>query len=208
MNIDLHVHTQERSACGQAPAADQVRAAMAAGLDAIVFTDHHRLAPAERLASLNATHAPFCIFGGIELSLDDEDFIVLGVPDVRLEARAWSYPALHAVVRAAGGFLALAHPFRYHPDIRVDLEQYRPDAIEVYSHNTPPAAAARIFAVAAQLGIHPLSNSDAHTTAALGTYYNVLARRPANERELIAMLKAGQFSIHNTPLTNRTTHGR
>ena len=111
------------------------------------------------------------------------------------------------MVRAAGGFLALAHPFRYHPDIRVDLEQYRPDAIEVYSHNTPPAAAARILAVAAQLGIHPLSNSDAHTTAALGTYYNVLARSPADEPELIAMLKAGQFSIHNTPPTNRTTNG-
>jgi len=207
MNIDLHVHTRERSACGQASEADQVRAAMAAGLDAIVFTDHHRLAPAEQLAALNATYAPLRIFGGIELSLDDEDFIVLGVPDVRLEARTLSYPALHALVRAAGGFLALAHPFRYHADIRVDLEQFRPDALELYSQNTPPDAAARILAVAARLGIHPLSNSDAHATAALGTHYNVLAHRPANERELIAMLRAGQFSIRSTPHTNATTMG-
>ncbi len=198
MHIDLHVHTRERSACGQASEADQVRAAIAAGLDAIVLTDHHRLAPAERLAALNATHAPFRIFGGIELSLDDEDFIVLGVQDVRLESRAWCYPDLHAFIRAAGGFLALAHPFRFHPDIRVDLERFRPDAIEVYSHNTPPAAAAHIVALAARLGLHPLSNSDAHATAALGTHYNVLDHNPANERELIALLKTGQFSIRNT----------
>jgi predicted metal-dependent phosphoesterase TrpH len=206
MNIDLHVHTKERSACGQALEVEQVQAAIAAGLHAIVLTDHHQLAPAEQLAALNAAYAPFRIFGGIEMSFDDEDFIILGVPDARLESRAWSYPAVHAVVRAAGGFLALAHPFRYHPDIRVDIEQFRPDAIEAYSINTPPAAAARITAVAAQLGLHPMSNSDAHTTATLGAYYNVLARRPADERELIAMLRAGQFSMRTTqPITATTT---
>jgi histidinol phosphatase-like PHP family hydrolase len=65
MKIDLHVHCQERSACGKATEEAQVQAAIAAGLDAIVFTDHHRLMPLERLECLNQQYAPFRVFGGI-----------------------------------------------------------------------------------------------------------------------------------------------
>lgn len=43
-----------------------VRAAIRAGLDAMVLSDHDRLAPTARLARLNAKFAPFRVFGGIE----------------------------------------------------------------------------------------------------------------------------------------------
>ncbi len=112
MKIDLHVHSKERSVCGRASEEEQIRAAIDAGLDAIVFTDHHRLISAERLQQLNEKYAPFRIFGGIEITLDGEDVLILGVQDPALESMNWSYPSLHAFVRARGGFIALAHPFR------------------------------------------------------------------------------------------------
>ena len=193
MKVDLHVHTAERSRCGRAMAVDQIEAARAAGLDAIVLTDHARFAPEEDLADWNRQFAPFRVFGGIEMSVDGEDLIVLGVREPRLESDAWTYPELHACVRAAGGFLALAHPFRYRDHVAVDLARWPVDAVEVRSGNTPPQAADRIEAMARELGIPTLCNSDAHEPTALGRFYNRLDRTPRDEADLIALLRAGRF---------------
>jgi histidinol phosphatase-like PHP family hydrolase len=193
MKIDLHVHTQERSSCGKASEDAQVQAAIAAGLDAIVFTDHHRLAPLERLEALNQQYAPFRIFGGIEISAQGEDFLVLGLRHPDLESPDWSYPALYQFVRQHGGYIAMAHPFRYRANIELDIDQYIPDAIEARSPNTPADREIHIREIAARLGVPVLFNSDAHSTERLGTYYLQLNDFPSNEVELIASLKSGQF---------------
>jgi histidinol phosphatase-like PHP family hydrolase len=194
VKIDLHVHSKERSVCGRASEEEQIRAAIDSGLDAIVFTDHHRLISSERLRQLNEKYAPFRIFGGVEIAADGEDVLVLGVHDPELENLAWSYPALHAFVRARGGFIALAHPFRWHSDVTLEFERFVPDAIEVRSINTPPGAEGRIRDIASRLGIPVLCNSDAHNTGPLGMYFNALERPPADEQDLVALLRSGQFS--------------
>ncbi len=194
MKIDLHVHSKERSICARASEEEQIRAAIDSGLDAIVFTDHHRLISAERLRQLNEKYTPFRIFGGIEITLDGEDVLILGVQDPALESVSWSYPVLHAFVRARGGFIALAHPFRWHSHVAVDVERFALDAIEVRSSNTSPDVEGRIRDIAAHLGIPVLCNSDAHSTRPLGTYFNTLERPPADEQDLVALLRSGQFS--------------
>jgi histidinol phosphatase-like PHP family hydrolase len=88
----------------------------------------------------------------------------------------------------------LAHPFRYNGHIGLDIEQFPPDAIEAYSNNISQYTEKRILDVANRLGVNVLSNSDAHHTTKLGRYYNVLERAPKDERELIEMLKSGQFT--------------
>jgi predicted metal-dependent phosphoesterase TrpH len=193
MKIDLHVHSRERSECGKAPEEEQIRAAINAGLDALVFTDHHRPVSPERLAELNGKYAPFRIFGGAEITTDGEDFLVLGIQDSALESHEWDYASLHAFVRKHKGFIALAHPFRFHDDIKVDLERLVPDAIEIRTPNTPERQEEHIREIAMQLHIPTLCNSDSHTTERIGRYYNVLPRTPSDERALIAMLKSGQF---------------
>jgi len=197
MKIDLHVHSKERSACGRASEEEQIRAAMAAGLDAIVFTDHHRLAPLERLAELNDRYAPFRIFGGIEINTNGEDVLVLGLHDAALESSKWAYADLHAFVREHGGFIILAHPFRYHPQVTIEVERFVPDAIEVHSINTSLKAEDRIREIASRLGIPVLCNSDAHSTDALGTHYNVLERTLSDEQEIMALLRLGRFTCHH-----------
>jgi histidinol phosphatase-like PHP family hydrolase len=198
MKIDLHVHSQERSACGKAPEEAQVKAAIAAGLDAIVFTDHHRLAPLERLEALNQQYAPFRIFGGIEITAQGEDFLVLGMRHPDLESPDWSYPALYNFVRQHGGYMVMAHPFRYRAAIELDIVQYTPDAIEACSPNTPADREIHIREIAARLGMPVMFNSDAHSTERLGTYYIELTDTPSDEQELIACLKLGEFRcIHN-----------
>ncbi len=194
MKIDLHVHTKERSACGRSSEVEQVRAAIDADLDAIAFTDHGRLAPVKRLAKLNETYAPFRIFNGIEVDINDEHVLVIGIHDKKLEKVDWHYPELHAFVRERGGLLAVAHPFRYHPELRLDIEHFPPDAIEAYSTNTPLGVAGRILDLAARLGIPTVSNSDSHVTHTLGKHYNILERTPASISELIEIFRKGQFT--------------
>jgi len=188
--IDLHVHSSERSPCGRASEEAQIRAAIASKLDAIVFTDHWQFVPPERLQRLNEKYAPFKIFGGIEVVADEEDFIVIGVRDAMLNQPGFSYADLHALVRQHDGFLALVHPFRYRNEIKVDIERFKPDAIEVRSTNTPASAEQRIRELAARLGISTLCDSDAHNTNAFGKYHNTLEKIPRDERGLIALLKS------------------
>jgi histidinol phosphatase-like PHP family hydrolase len=200
-NVDLHVHTSERSPCAINSEEEQIRAAIAAGLDAIFITDHHRLIPVERLEALNRTFAPFRVFSGIEFTSQGEDFVILGLRDPRMESSNWLYPDLHAFVRAQGGFMVLAHPFRYREQINVDVEQFPTDAIEVHSPNTPIAAEDRIRDLANRLQVSVLCNSDAHSSERLGQYYNSLNHPIFTEQELFAALKGGQFALQkNVPI--------
>jgi len=196
MKIDLHVHTKERSECAHASEDEQIRAAIAAGLDAIAITDHHRFMPLERLQELNRQYAPFLIFNGIEVTVEGEDFLVLGVRDTTLERTDWRYRNFHPWVLARNGYMAWAHPYRYKSNLYEKLEQLRPHAIEVYSPNTSLDDEGRIRELAARLQIPLLSNSDAHTPERLGRYYNVLDGSPRTEIDLTNLLKAGRYELY------------
>lgn len=195
MKIDLHVHSSERSPCAKSEEEEQIRAAIACGLDAIVFTDHGRLVPQTRLEALNRKYAPFRIFGGVEITVQEkEDVLVLGIQDPALESWEWDYSALHTFVRQHSGWLAIAHPFRYRPTINVDVEHYPPDALEVCSTNVPRGERQHIREIAKWLGIQVVCNSDAHVTQSLGVAYNCLNEIPADEADLVRLLRSGAFS--------------
>lgn len=202
MKLDLHVHSSERSECARATDEDMIRAAIAAGLDGFFFTDHHRFIPPVKLLLLNEQFAPFRIFRGIEITCNGEDFLVLGISAAELERIDWHYPDLHRFVRERNGFIALAHPFRYRDHIAVDCETYRPDAVEICSANTPMDARTRIQELATNWNIPTLSNSDAHSTERLGTYFNILDQTPADEVAILNVLRAGRFRHQNCFVAN------
>jgi predicted metal-dependent phosphoesterase TrpH len=190
VKIDLHVHARERSYCAHSSEQRLIEAAIAAGLDALVLTDHDRLVPREHLAELNARYAPFRLFGGIEVSTESEHVLVLGVCHPVLECKDWSYADLQTFVKKQGGFLAIAHPFRW-GNLDADLEEHPPDALEVHTRNTPGWAEARIRDLAARHDLVLLCNTDAHHARQLGEYYNVLLGDPADEAELLRLLRRG-----------------
>lgn len=196
MKIDLHVHSNNRSPCGKSSEEEQIQAAIQAGLDGLGFTDHHRLVPPERLCELNQRYSPFRILAGVEITVAEmEDILVYGIQDAALESTAWLYADLHRFVRAQRGMMILAHPYRYHADIRIPVAEYPPDAIEVHSINTPVASEASIRLITATHQIALVSNSDAHLAANLGGYYNHLPAWPASEMELWDMIKTGSHSL-------------
>jgi predicted metal-dependent phosphoesterase TrpH len=191
MKIDLHVHAMERSHCAVSGEEKMIQAAIRRGLDGLVFTDHHCLVPPRRMAELRSKYTPFRVFNGIEISVAGEDVLVLGLYDLVLETQRWTYPKLHGFVRQHGGFIVLAHPFRFHDTITVDIETYRPDGIEVRSKNIKSEHEARIRALAERLDLLPLCNSDAHRAKDVGIYYNVLPCAPREDQDLVSVLRNG-----------------
>jgi len=198
MRIDLHVHASNRSACATNDEDSQIRAAMAAGLDGLAFTDHFKLVPADRLAELRRAYAPFRIFSGIEITADQEDWLVLGLPDPCLERKDWDYPMLWRFVREQGGFIVLAHPFRYGSVIHADLAFYPPDAIEVRSNNTPRLREREIRELAERFSMMLLTNSDAHSNGMVGAFWNDLPGKPATDRELLETLHSFAMAENQT----------
>ena len=199
MKIDLHVHARERSNCATVDEAGQIRAAMAAGLDGLAFTDHHLLASKEHLALLNKQYAPFRIFTGIEVEADQEHWVVLGVHEHALESPGWRYPDLLDYVHSRGGFIILAHPFRYTSEVRVDLENQPPDGIEYRSTNTPQAREAEILSIAARCGMAAFTNSDGHRPGAVGKYFTVLPEYGKNDQDLLKILQSMKPQDVNGP---------
>lgn len=189
MRIDLHVHASNRSSCATDDEESQIRAAQAAGLEGLAFTDHFTLVPEDRLAELRHKFAPFRIYSGIEITADQEDWLVLGLRDTRLESRDWDYPALWNFVRERDGYIALAHPFRWAPVIHADLALYPPDAIEVRSNNTPVARETEIRGLAERYGLALLCDSDGHSNRMIGKYWNDLPGSPASDAELLDSLR-------------------
>ena len=89
--------------------------------------------------------------------------------------------------------MALAHPFRYRDNINIDLEAFPIDAVEIASNNTPVEEKGKIRRLASKLGIPVLCNSDSHIQSTIGSHYNIVQGAPAEEMELIRLLKAGRF---------------
>lgn len=197
MKVDLHVHCAERSPCSRSTENELIRAAIAAGLDGLAFTDHDTLVNPQHLVELNRAYAPFKIFAGVEVTLEQEEHIVvLGIHDLALETRTWTYARLWQFVHRNRGFMILAHPFRFHDSIQAPIDRYPPDGIEVYSTNTAPRYGKRIRAIAERLGIKPMGNSDAHITQHIGDYYNLLSEPAASDQELLLALRNGSRAVY------------
>jgi len=198
--IDLHVHAQERSHCAHAGEESVIQAAIDYGLDGLVFTDHHRFVPPERLDELNRIYQPFGVFGGIEISLvEKEDVLVYGVRDPALEERGWDYVRLYDFVRQRGGFLIHAHPFRYRDPIGFPINRFPPDGIECHSLHVGLENSERVTEIAERLGLLQVCTSDAHRAEHVGIYYAEMERMPRDEDDLVEMLRAGACECGSMP---------
>ena len=194
MKIDLHVHTSQRSSCSLAAEEDLIAAAIQAGIDAIVLSDHECLPPPGHVERLSHKYAPFRVFAGIELTTDGEHVVVVGLEDPALATRDWSYADLWHFVEEREGFLFLAHPFRYHDEVKIDVESFPPGGIEINSQNMGEVDPARLDEFIAAHGLRPVANSDAHRCLYVGIYHNILEGHPQTASELTEVLRDGRFA--------------
>ena len=192
----------QRSSCSFLEEELLIKHSIESGLDGIVFTDHGRLPPKGSLGRLNDKYHPFRVFTGIEITIlmdthqfyDYQDFIVVGLDDPILEYD-WSYDKLLPWVRTRGGWIALAHPFRYNNTLPRAIMDNPPDAVELYSPHIRAALIPRIKLLAEELGCQVVGVSDAHQARDVGYSAVKLARAVASDAELAAELKKGAFEV-------------
>ncbi len=213
MLIDIHMHTSRYSNCGRRRPEEMLEAAIAAGLDAVVLTEHHVFWPEDELRALRRAYPRLRIFRGMEVTSRDglADFLALGAPDPSSIERDLSPDAVVGLIHDQGGVAVLAHPFRNESTVPAQLLLDPPDAYERMSLNMPPFARQRASLLQSLLPrAHPLMASDAHDVAGVGAYAILLKEEAANERELAAAICEGDFRLvmNEDRLWEREPHWR
>ncbi len=211
MVVDMHVHTSVGSADSNLAPPRLLEAAREVGLDGLLIAEHDDPWASERLERFRQESGLF-VCSSREWETDFGHIIVLGLDrDVQGIERA---KELRRLALAAGGFMILAHPFRFFPgpSNRLFTRQYNPsslttaelaqhpvfelvDAIEVLTYactekeNQLAQEAARVLAKPGVAG------SDAHTYTEVGRCVTIFQRAVGSEEELIEELRAGRYRL-------------
>jgi len=171
MRIDCHCHTMS-SWDALTDHAGLLRDAAAAGLDAIIVTDHGTLDGVRRLMDLGG---PVRVIPGVEVPTADGEFLACFVD--REPPRGKSVLFTIDYVHDHGGVAVIPHPFALAATERVRARHLpaaceRADAIEGYNARTHrPGPDERARELAARLGKPLTAGSDAHLPGCVGRAY-------------------------------------
>ena len=193
---EMHMHTSQGSGCGASTGAEHVRHYKAMGYQGIFITDHffggNTAAP--RTGKWKDRVDAYCsgfedawnegqkigldVFFGLEQNFEGDEYLIYGLDKQFLldhpEMEHWSRREQHEQVRAAGGCVIQAHPFRvrgYLNAIRV-CERYA-DGIEVANAGNTPLQDAYAARYCKAKGLYTIAGSDNHKSEAGSILYGV-----------------------------------
>jgi predicted metal-dependent phosphoesterase TrpH len=192
MKFDLHMHTARHSHDADSDPFELVQAAIRAGLDGIVITEHDWLWTEPELDELRASAPGLVILAGVEVTGRGGDVLCYGVTDPHAIPRGISWPELCREVHTQGGACVAAHPNRWNQPFEKILKEQEPelDGIEVMSNNMDrvlrekAAALLKKYPHFAQLG-----NSDSHQPNTVGCCFTDFDAVIRTSADLVAAIK-------------------
>ncbi len=164
MIIDMHVHT-DRSKCSNMGFKSLENAALKAGLDGVVITDHNTV---DGYDAAKKVVKKIELFPGIELKTDKGEMIVIYPPDGLRKNMELSKAV--DMVREYGSIIIAPHPFDFfRAGLGEHVSEVKPDAMEVFNARAPfPFLNRRAEAYARAHKILAVSGSDAHFPEEVG----------------------------------------
>jgi predicted metal-dependent phosphoesterase TrpH len=203
LTCDLHVHTNH-SKDGESSIEEIMRAAEAAGLDAIAITDHDSVEGA-KMALLCETSV--LVIPGIEVTTKQGHLLVLGVTEII--PAGLDVVETVALAHRMGALLILPHPYhvwRHGVARRQKAGMIVVDAVESFNSRYIVGSANRKAArIALKLGKPCVGGSDAHNARFVGfgrTYVDAEKSVPA----ILDAIRAGNVTCggKQTPLRTYT----
>ena len=202
MKFDLHMHTARHSPDADSDPFDLVRAALEAGLDGIVITEHDFMWPEAELEELRAAAPQLVILAGVEVTGRGGDMLCYGVTDPFALPRGISWGDLTREVHKQGGACVAAHPNRWNQPFEKLLKEQKPelDGIEVMSNNMDPPLRAKAAELLAKYPLFAqLGNSDSHQPETVGCCYTDFDADIRTNAHLVAAIKGrkGVAQVNN-----------
>lgn len=190
MRIDIHVHTLPRSPCSTMTPEEAVRAAMGAGLEGVVFSEHDTLWTEDELAQLRRKFGEkLKIFAGVEVSCEEGHFICLGLED---DSGLYHYMPAGELIALAHGNAAVviaAHPYRYSVEQGDTCYGLDIDGVEVDSSNTTAEGRRLALELAERTGVAAIESSDSHSTTTVGRYSTEFEGEAGSIRDLAESIR-------------------
>lgn len=195
MKFDLHMHTARHSPDADSDPFELVRAAVAAGLNGIVITEHDYMWPDAELEELRAAAPGLVILGGVEVTARGGDVLCYGITDPFALPRGIGWPELCREVHKQGGACVAAHPNRWGQPFEKILREQNPelDGIEVLSNNMDAGLRARAAELLARYPhFAQLGNSDSHQPNTVGCCCTVFEVPVRTNAELVAAIRGNK----------------
>jgi predicted metal-dependent phosphoesterase TrpH len=205
MLIDLHSHTQPLSYDSYLHPDDLVERSRAAGLDAVVVSEHDFAWEPEAVRALSKRHN-FPVFGAIEINTEDGHMLCYGLYEYIYGMHRAHELAGH--VANIDGVMIAAHPYRRQMPWRWDDEQEYLDALARAESNAAYQYAAGLEVVngrgthkenafadrlALTMGMPGSGGTDSHQRTDIGKTATYFDRDIKSDEDLIEAIRAGQF---------------
>jgi hypothetical protein len=203
MRIDLHIHTSPRSACSYIDPHELLQEARRLRLDGICLTEHQVVWDLDDVDQL-AHEGGIKIFRGNEFTTNQGDILVFGFYEDIKELLI--IQELRQAVKAAGGYMIAAHPFRGFKtfgigQLQMSVEQACKrkvldfvDAVEIGNGKLSPDENDMARKVAEKRHLPGTGGSDAHRIDEIGKWVTVFEKDIQDEFELVEELHAGRFT--------------
>jgi hypothetical protein len=175
LKVDLHVHTHPFSPCSTISPHEAVEAAINAGIDVLVFTDHDTIWSKGEIDELQKwAGETLRLLAGIEVSCLDGHFLVYGLDTIDGLYYNMTARELIRVARRHSAAVIAAHPFRFSMENGNDCYALDIDGVEVDSSNTTETARALAGKLAETRNLPRICASDAHSLHNVGKYHTLL----------------------------------
>ncbi|MCL1878675.1 MAG: PHP domain-containing protein [Defluviitaleaceae bacterium] len=218
---ETHMHTYPISACASSSPEEMVQNYSSLGYTGAIITDHFfngncgipsdlkwddmvkLYAEPYYRAKLEGQKYNFDVFFGMEYGFRGTDFLLYGLtPEFLMENPGFDklpLSRLSAMVRAEGGYIAQAHPFR----VAWWIEEANPkpadhtllDGIEVHNASMPDNINKKAMDYAKKHGLAIQAGSDAHNTFIQRPSGIVLNNRAESIFDIINAIKSGQVEL-------------
>ncbi|MBF0553061.1 MAG: PHP domain-containing protein [Nitrospirae bacterium] len=190
LKVDMHVHTHPFSPCSVTTPHEAIEAAINAGIDVLVFTDHDTIWSKQEIDEMQQwAGAQLRLLAGIEVSCLEGHFLVYGLDAI--DGLHYNMPVkeLIDIARRREAAVVAAHPFRFSMESGNYCYKLDIDAVEVDSSNTTQTTKALAEKLAAQRNLPRIYASDAHSPRDVGSYHTLLSAPIDTISDLVREIK-------------------